>query len=379
MKRITLLSIPTVFTIILIGTTPVEAKIWRVNNGSNYNGTTLWGSNFGGNPGYPVFNQVNQAIAWSSVVDSDTIHVEGSQFIYGAATITKKVVLVGPGYFLPDNLKTGNNLLDAKITRINFNAGSNGSSAIGLNVVVNTNTADGYLQIAADYITIKRCRIERSIYFHITGGSGIQRINIVQNYFPDNYNTNPLYFTNNNFVPPVEIIFNNNICRKTLVWHYSNATASWNITQCRNNVFDGPDNLVTPNLRFTTTDFSNNILMPVNAVVDITAAPSQIAYNIGTHATQFGTANNNLVVPDIATLFVGGNSSDGYYQIKSGSQAHQNGSDGTDRGAFGGAVVSSRYSLSGLAPVPVIYEATTTGVVSASSGLPVTIKARTIK
>lgn len=379
MKKANLLSILAVLIILLICSFPVDAKIWRVNNGSNYNGTTLWGSNFGGNPGYPVFNQVNQAIAWSSVADSDTIHVEGSQFIYGAATITKKVVLIGPGYFLPDNLKTGVNLLDAKITRINFNAGSEGSTVIGLNVVVNTNTADGYIQIATDYITIKRNRIERSIYFHITGGSGIQRITVIQNYFPDNYITNPLYFTNNNFVPPVEIIFNNNICRKTLVWHYSNATAAWNITQCKNNVFDGPDNLATPNLRFTTTDFSNNILMPVNAIVDIIASPGQIAYNIGTQATQFGTSNNNLVVPDITALFDGGNSMDGYFQIKSGSQAYQSGSDGTDRGTFGGAIVSSRYTLSGLAPVPVVYEAATAGVVSAETGLPVTIKARTIK
>jgi hypothetical protein len=379
MKKINLFSILAFFAVFLFCTFNTEAKIWRVNNGSNYNGTTQWGSNFGGNPGYPVFNQVNQAIAWSSVADSDTIHVEGSQFIYAAATITKKVVLIGPGFFLPDNLKTGHYMLDAKITRVNFNAGSAGSSVIGLNVVVNTNTADGYIQIAADYITIKRCRIERSVYFNITGGSGIQRITIVQNYFPDNYVTNPLYFTNNNFVPPVEIIFNNNICRKTLVWHYSNSSAAWNITQCKNNVFDGPDNLATPNLRFTTTDFSNNILMPVNAIVDIIAAPGQIAYNIGTQSTQFGTSNNNLVIPDIATLFVGGNSRDGNYQIKSDSQAYQNGSDGSDRGAFGGAIVSSRYALSGLAPVPVIYEATTTGVVSATTGLPVTIKARTIK
>ncbi|GAB1452383.1 hypothetical protein MASR2M47_24390 [Draconibacterium sp.] len=379
MKKTNLLSITVVFAVFLVTTISAEAKIWRVNNGSNYNGTTLWGSNFGGNPAYPVFKQVDQAIAWSSVVDADTIHIESSQFIYDAATITKKIVLMGPGFFLPDNPKTGNNLLDAKIKRVNFNAGSAGSSVIGLNVVVSTNTADGYIQIAADYITIKRCRIERSIYFHITGGSEIQRVTILQNFFPDTYATNALYFTNSFYVPPVEVIFNNNICQKTLLWERSASGIAWNITQCKNNVFDGPDNLATPNLRFTTSDFSNNILMPVNAIVDITATPAQIAYNIGTQTAQFGTSNNNLVVPDISTLFVGGNSKDGSYQIKSGSQAYKNGSDGTDRGAFGGAIASSRYTLSGLAPVPVVYEVTTTGAVSAETGLPVTIKARTIK
>lgn len=379
MKRVNLLSITAVFGIFLISTISAEAKIWRVNNGSNYNGTTLWGSNYGGTPAFPVFKQVDQAIAWSSLVDSDTIHVESSQFDYDATTITKKVVLIGTGFFLPDNLKTGNNLNDAKIKRINFNEGSAGSSALGLNVVVGTNTADGYIQIAADYITIKRCRIERSIYFHITGGSGIQRITVVQNYFPNNYVTNALYFSNSYFVPPVEVIFNNNICQKTLLWERSASGLAWNISQCKNNVFDGPDNLATPNLRFTTTDFSNNILMPVNAKVDITATSAQIAYNIGTQDAQFGTSNHNLTVPDIASLFVGGNSKDGFYQIKSGSVAHQSGSDGTDRGAFGGAIVSSRYTLSGLPSVPVVYEVSTTGAVSAETGLPVTVKARTIK
>ena len=379
MKKANLLSITAFIAFFLISVNSLEAKIRRVNNGSNYNGTTLWGSNFGGNPAYPVFKQIDQAIAWSSVMDSDTIHVESSQFIYTAATITKKVVLIGPGFFLPDNSKTGNNLLDARVTRINFNEGSEGSSVIGLNIAVNTNSADGYIQIAADNITIKRCRIERSIYFHISGGSGIQRVTVVQNYFPSIYVTNALYFTNSNFIPPVEVIFNNNICQKTLLWERSASGLAWNITQCRNNVFDGPDNLATPNLRFTTSDFSNNILMPVNAIVDITATPAQIAYNIGTQAAQFGNSNNNLVVPDISSLFVGGDSKDGFYQIKSGSQAYQNGSDDSDRGAFGGAILSSRYTLSGLAPVPVIYEAVSAGSVSAETGLPVTIKARTIK
>jgi hypothetical protein len=379
MKNANLLLILTVFVFFFANTNPTEAKTWRVNNGSNYNGTTLWGSNFGGNPAFPVFKQVDQAIAWGSVVDSDTIHVESSQFIYAAATLTKKVVLIGTGYFLADNQYTGNNLQDSKITRVNFNEGSEGSTVMGLNVVVNTNIADGYIQIAADNITIKRCRIERSIYFHITGGSGIQRVTVVQNYFPDNYETNALYYTNSFFVPPVEVIFNNNICKKVLVWQRSSSTPSWEIAQCKNNIFDGPDNLATPNLRFASSGFSNNILMPVNAIVDITATPAQIAYNIGTQTNQFGTSNNNIVVPDIASLFVGGNSKDGFYQIKQGSQAYQNGSDGTDRGAFGGAVASSRYTLSGLAPVPVVYEVSTSGVVSAENGLPVTVKARTVK
>ena len=129
--------------------------------------------------------------------------------------------------------------------------------------------------------------------------------------------------------------------------------------QCNNNVFDGPDNLATPNLAFSAGEFKNNILIPTNAVVNIAASAGVIAYNIGTLSTQFGTADNNLVVPAITTLFVTSASPDGAYQIAGGSQANNNGSDGTDRGAFGGAAVTSRYTLSGLAAIPVVYKITT--------------------
>lgn len=45
-----------------------EAKIWRVNSQSNYNGSTLFGENFGGTPAYPVFKQINQATNHSRII-----------------------------------------------------------------------------------------------------------------------------------------------------------------------------------------------------------------------------------------------------------------------------------------------------------------------
>lgn len=381
MKKTNLLSMTAAFAVLIFCTAPCHAKIWRVNKGSNYNGTTQFGSNFGGTAAYPVFKELDQVVGssgWGSFNNGDTVHIEGSAAgIYNIATVVKKVVIIGPGYFLGDNPKTSNDLYDAKIARINFNGGSGGSTVIGMNVVVNGNSAHGYIQIADDSITVKRCRIERSVYFDITGGSGLQLATIIQNFFPSGFTpNNALLQTNSGFVPPVDLIFNNNICQKTLIWHWGNGNSA-NITQCKNNVFDGPTNVL--NLEFSTADFNNNILIPTNATVNITAASGVVSYNIGTQNTQFGIINNNLVVPAITSLFVGGISTDGYYQIQSGTQAYQNGSDGTDRGAFGGAVISSRYTLSGLAPIPVVYEATSTGVVSTTTGLPVTIKARTIK
>ena len=360
--------------LLLSVTQQVYAKIWRINNRSNYNGSSLWGDNFGGTAAYPVFTQLSQAIAFAIVNNGDTIHVEGSTETYAFAIVTKKLVIIGTGFFLTDNPKTSNNTLASKIQRIYFNAGSEGSQLIGMDIVSAGNTADRNVYVNVNGVTVKRCRIESGIVF----GFPLSDVYITQNFFPDATTSKNLLFTNGNtaFVPPTDIIFNNNICQKTLVW--ANSSGPWPITQCKNNIFDGPDNLATANLSFSTSDFSNNILMPTNAIVDVVASAGNIKNNIGTLPTQFGTADNNLVVPAITTLFVTSTSTDGAYQIADGSAADNSGTDGTDTGAYGGASIVNRYTLSGLAPVPVIYEISTSGVADAT-GLPVTIKARTIK
>ncbi len=364
----------TVLTLAIFIANQSQAKIWRVNNKSNYNGSTLWGDNFGGTAAYPIFKQVSQAVAFGIVNPGDSIYVEGSTEVYTEATITKRLVIIGSGYFLTQNPNTSSNTLESKIAYIILNIAQ--SQVIGLNVVNDGNTADGYVYVSASGITVKRCRIERGVRFE----TALSDVYILQNFFPNTIVTNAL-FTNGNtaFIPPTDIIFNNNICQKTLTWGtpIANPTTVWPILQCNNNVFDGTDNLATPNLAFSTSEFRNNILMPTNAIVNIGASSGVIAYNIGTLVTQFGNSNNNLVVPGISTLFITSTSTDGAYQVAPGSQANNNGSDGTDRGSFGGTAITSRYTLSGLAAIPVIYEIITPGVAT-PAGLPVTIKARTI-
>ncbi|MEP7229909.1 MAG: hypothetical protein ABI691_06630 [Ginsengibacter sp.] len=367
----------TFITIVLTGMIqPVHAKTWRVNNKSNYNGSTLYGENFGGSAGYPVFAQIDQAVAFGIVNNGDTIHVEGSSVTYNASTITKRLVIIGAGYFLTENPKTAENAMDTKLARISFNVGSSNSQLIGLNLVSAGNVADRDVYINVDGITVKRCRIEGQIVF----GFPLNDEYILENFFSSIVAGSALSSNGNSFfTPPTNIVFNNNICQKALTWGspLANPTTLWPILQCNNNVFDGPDNLATPNLAFSVGEFKNNILMPTNAVVNISASPGVVQYNIGTLSTQFGTADNNLVVPAITSLFITSTSTDGAYQIANSSPADNSGSDGTDRGAFGGASVTNQYTLSGLAAIPVIYFITTPG--ATSNTLPVTIQARTIK
>lgn len=362
MKKTHLLLIAIILTVTCISQ-QASAKIWRVNNKSNYNGSTLWGDNFGGTSAYPVFTQIDNAIKF--VNDEDTIYIEPSTIIYNGATITKKIVLIGSGYFLTSNPEVSNNALGSNIAAIDFDPGSEGSQVIGLNIVYYLNGSSARVYVNTNNITVKRCRIETGIEFQ----SNLLNVYILENFFSNN-NTSNCLITNGvgSFIPPTDITFNNNICQKTLIW-------SGVISQCNNNVFDGPSN--TLNLQFLTDDFKNNILKATNATVNITASEGTIAYNIGTLSTQFGTSNNNLVVSAINSLFVSSASPDGTYQIADGSAANNSGSDGTDRGAFGGVAITDRYTLSGLAAIPVIYSVTTLG--ATATNLPVTIQARTIK
>jgi hypothetical protein len=129
-------------------------------------------------------------------------------------------------------------------------------------------------------------------------------------------------------------------------------------------------------------NFQNNILKTAAATVNINNNKNNnVSYCVSSSATgQFGTdaTKKNIVVTNINSIFIINGTSDGMYQLKSGSVASNNGSDGTDRGAFGGAAAENRCTLSGLAAIPTIYQITTTGV-AGPSGLQVTIKARTIK
>lgn len=360
--------------IAMIFNTSAEAKIWRVNNHSDYNNSTLWGGNYGGTTIYPVFKQINQATAWAGLIAGDTIHVEGSSMVYDPAIITKKVVVIGAGYFLSLNPKVSNTTYDTKISAVTFNTGSQGSQVMGMNVVINGNIAHGYVNVNVNGITVKRCRMERGIAF----ATSLSDVYILQNFFAflDSTNANALY-TNGNiaFIPPNDIIFNNNICQNKLIW--KNSTLTWNILECNNNVFDGPANSL--NLEFNTGSFKNNILKANGITATINQGTNNnVQHNTVATANLFTGTIGNLLVANMSALFVTSGTPDGLYQLQTGA-SNIAGSDGASRGAFGGVAVTNRYTLSGLAAIPVIYETTTSGVSQQGVGLPVMVKARTIK
>ncbi len=63
----------------------VEAKIWRINNNAGVN------ADFAG---------LAAAFSNPALQNGDTIHIEGSSIAYLPASFSKRLVLIGPGYFL---------------------------------------------------------------------------------------------------------------------------------------------------------------------------------------------------------------------------------------------------------------------------------------
>lgn len=359
--------------ILVICTHTASARIWRVNILSNYNGSTLWGDNFGGNEANPVFTQLTDANGSALVQSGDTIHVEGSIDVYDGVTITKKLTILGAGNFLTDNPNVSNDLLESKINNVVFNTGSAGSQILGAHIT----SSYGIDIYNISNITVKRCRIEADI----SVGYSNSDIFVIGNYFPNASASTVSCIAISGYGFPVNFIFNNNISQRTVLLR-ANSTTVYSVVECKNNVFDCP--ALTggnPSIEMLCNNFQNNILKTPGAVALINSgvAGSGVSYNISASNTgQFGAVNNNIIVSDQTTLFIASASADGKYQLKTSSPGSGNGSDNTDRGAFGGASITNHYTLSGLAPIPVIYDISTSGV-SDISGLPVTIKARTIK
>ena len=99
-------------TALLLVTSSVSAKIWRVNNrvGIVADFTTAQAAHDGANAG-------------------DTVFFEPSPTNYGDITLTKKLILIGTGYFLDQNLETQwKNNWPATIGHVTFSSNSSSSA-----------------------------------------------------------------------------------------------------------------------------------------------------------------------------------------------------------------------------------------------------------
>jgi hypothetical protein len=268
------------------------------------------------------------ALAVAAAGPTDIIMVEGSLNTYGDVTISKKVTIVGPGYFLTENVGLQANLQPASINSITINSGADGSSFSGL-----TLAGPGFIINGVNNVSITN-----SVF---TGNGGVGTINlkgsalnilIKGNYFIGNsgsINSSAGSYTG-------AILTNNYISGNNPV---TGVSSIWTI---ENNMFDTPNNNGD---KLLNSDIRNNIF--INSIGTTTG--STIKYNVFVASSQAGADATNSFNATTTALFVGlpGNTTDSQWKLKSGSSAIGFGEGGVDCGMYGG---STPYALSGIAP-----------------------------
>jgi hypothetical protein len=332
------------------------AKIWRLNN----------------NPGVVAdFTDLNSA--HQGAASGDTLHLEGSPNGYGSVTFTKKLIVLGPGYFLDENPGSQSFVQTAKVSGITFSMGSQGSIVMGLDFL------GAGIAVHTDDIIIRRnkfCAPGNNIPDWTTGAINVHyhsdNSSIPANNIIISQNYGVKIFINN---PSTGILITNNYIGVN-AWEGDGsggnalATHANAIILVQNNIFRR-GKVIGYNSNFT-----NNIMY-----AGFFEGTGNLYSNNICNGTQFGTANGNQSNIVMTNVFVGagtGVSTDGQWKLKAGSPALGAGYGSTgpnpiDAGMYGG---QSAYILAGMPPMPAIYSFEVQPIGSNSDPIDVKVKVK---
>lgn len=320
------------------------------------------------NPGSTAKDFTNLQAAHDGATAGDTLYLIGSSvnYITTKVTVTKRLVIIGPGYFLSENAPTQANVASAFLNNtttgiceeLELGLGSEGSVVMGLEII-------GRVTINANNILFKRNHIRQETGCNETMLSiNASNIMVVQNFMDGNLN-NTSYPVIGVSASQTGIVVSNNYlyhacsgCGAGVVALYSPASSSVDVS---NNIFRGGINvangIVQNNL------FLSNTLSFVSCLVRNNTA------NAGMHDLPAGNGNEN----NKGFNFVGSGSTDGKWQLEESSPLKSNGFGGTERGLFGG---TEPYILSGIPPIPTIYSFTAPVIGEKNTGLPIQLKVK---
>jgi len=316
-------------------TIPLTGNTYRANN------------QLTDNPSAKVYSTIMAAL--DAAATGDTILVEASPLDYAEnLTITKKLVIKGPGYFLDENPGISANKLPATVGgQIVFAEGSSGSVLMG---IVNHNS---YVNINASNITLRRCQLVYTATENVVSNLVISECYLTEGYYP---------CIGSNLV--INLVVSNCIIKGNILL----------LSGCTGHFVN---NIFTASSIYIPTGFvmKNNILFTTEKTdIYLPALDAAVSYNISI-SDHFGTANNNKSNVSSTALFVGDatESTDGKWKLKAGSPAIVAGEGGVDCGAYGGP---NPYILSGLPVGPMIYELNVSSYANTSGKLPMTIKVK---
>lgn len=129
-----------------------------------------------------VSNRTNSGAPYSNIYDAisaaeegDTIMVDGSNSSYGSVTITKRIVMIGPGYLLNTNGVIAEGSPSAQISGIgsNYN-GAAGSIIMGMDIT-------GTVAFAQPNMVLTRCRIAGDVNINTSASNCIIHQNYITN------------------------------------------------------------------------------------------------------------------------------------------------------------------------------------------------------
>lgn len=282
----------------------------------------------------PVYTTAQAA--HDAATAGDIIMLEPSATTYGNLTVTKKLTILGNGYFLGPASANGNpglqaNVLSAQLDYLYFNAGSEQSNISGIATVYPWTISTTDIVITRNfvgnviYVSAANARVEQNFVNIISNSAN--NCSIKNNIIQQGINS-----TGNNAV------FENNV----LVQSYSGVNIS-NALSIKSNI-----DLANTSATFTgSSNITHNI--SVNGIFPSGNGNIQAAANIIIEDA-----------PNTSLSF----SEDSRFKLKASSPAIGAGFGGVDMGAFGGPFP---YILSGIPAIPTIYSLAVPSTVTSNS------------
>lgn len=317
-----------------------QAKIWRVDNN-------------GGSPG--DFTSAQAAHNSASVAVNDTLYFNGSGTSYGALTMTKRLYVFGPGFFLTQNPQTQAAPDGAYLDQLRVDPSAAGSIITGMTMY--------RVFLFASNTLFKRNYVASSTHAVVIGDAGNfvgsftpSNVLCVQNYVSTSGGNRALWV----FGGCSNIIVTNNLL-------YSGNVGWPAVVASSSMIFS--NNILYGDVTTTSTDVTNCYMYGGNGV----GGGSNSYHNNICNGTQFPAGNGNIQNQPISDVCVNSGSPDATFMLKTGSPAIGAGVGGVDIGMFGG---SDPYVLSGMPAIPAIWSITAPSSGSGASGLNVNIKAK---
>jgi len=317
-----------------------NATIWRVNSNQQINAD---------------FSSLQNAINSALVLNGDTLYLENGSY-FGTTTLTKNLVIIGPGYFLAENDSTYANPFSALISSLSLGNGSKGSKITGVTV-----TGDVLLSHNnASNITIERSYVGGQI----VGSAADTGLTIRQCYLVGGINSGNLVSSN----------VYNNIITNTITCYAANGSHT-----IYNNVFYYYSTSPVWILYVKNSSVFNNIIIrePAGSSEYCVRFPdctnSSFARNLMTQSV-YPVFPDNIYGEVKENIFTCVISTEKKWELKAGSPAIGYGTNGDDCGIYSGPM---HYVLSGLPwLLPRIFKA---NIPSSGNGnvIPVHITAKT--